>query len=237
MMDVFSGILSLIFALAMIALFAWFYVRIAHKAGYSGWWVVLMFVPIVNLVMFWVFAFANWPRLGGGGAPARAPQRAPALAAEPVPPSRPAPPPQPAATPRPRPETGGTIVDRPSRPGARREPEILPPAAAAPTWMLSGFDGDGRPVRLTFGGADLDAAEGLVIGRDSSRAHLVLADASVSRVHARLSASGDGVAVEDLDSANGSAVDGRYLESGERAEVPNGGELTFGDARLRLTRG
>lgn len=34
---------------------------IAKKAGYSRWWVLTMFVPIVNLIMIWVFAFAKWP--------------------------------------------------------------------------------------------------------------------------------------------------------------------------------
>lgn len=34
---------------------------IARKAGYSGWWSLLMIVPIVNLVMIWVFAFVKWP--------------------------------------------------------------------------------------------------------------------------------------------------------------------------------
>ncbi len=51
----------------MVALFLtvaiWLPVRILHKAGYSGWWVVLGFVPVVNIVMVWVFAFADWPRL------------------------------------------------------------------------------------------------------------------------------------------------------------------------------
>jgi uncharacterized membrane protein YhaH (DUF805 family) len=41
----------------------WLPVRILHKAGYSGWWVILAFVPVVNIVMVWVFAFADWPRL------------------------------------------------------------------------------------------------------------------------------------------------------------------------------
>ena len=34
---------------------------IARKAGYSGWWSLLMIIPVVNLVMIWVFAFAKWP--------------------------------------------------------------------------------------------------------------------------------------------------------------------------------
>ena len=38
-------------------------VMILRKAGYSGWWCLLGFVPIVNIVMFWVFAFADWPNL------------------------------------------------------------------------------------------------------------------------------------------------------------------------------
>jgi uncharacterized membrane protein YhaH (DUF805 family) len=38
-------------------------VMILRKAGYSGWWCLLGFVPIVNIVMIWVFAFADWPNL------------------------------------------------------------------------------------------------------------------------------------------------------------------------------
>jgi len=36
-------------------------VNILRKAGYSGWWVVLWFVPFVNVIILWVFAFARWP--------------------------------------------------------------------------------------------------------------------------------------------------------------------------------
>lgn len=34
---------------------------IAKKAGYSGWWVLTLAIPWVNLIMIWVFAFAKWP--------------------------------------------------------------------------------------------------------------------------------------------------------------------------------
>lgn len=37
------------------------YVAIIRKAGYSGWWVLTMFVPVLNIVMLVVFAFAEWP--------------------------------------------------------------------------------------------------------------------------------------------------------------------------------
>lgn len=36
-------------------------VKILHKAGYSGWWTILAFVPLLNLIGLWVFAFASWP--------------------------------------------------------------------------------------------------------------------------------------------------------------------------------
>jgi hypothetical protein len=33
------------------------------KAGYSGWWSLLMLIPIVNLITLYVFAFSDWPAL------------------------------------------------------------------------------------------------------------------------------------------------------------------------------
>ncbi|WP_374652876.1 hypothetical protein [Dongia sp.] len=37
------------------------YVRIIQKAGYSGWWILVGIVPLLNLVMLWVFALTTWP--------------------------------------------------------------------------------------------------------------------------------------------------------------------------------
>jgi len=47
------------------------YVLIIRKAGYSGWWVLIMLIPLVNFIMLWVFALARWPveeRAAGIGA-------------------------------------------------------------------------------------------------------------------------------------------------------------------------
>ena len=38
-------------------------IKIVRKAGYSGWWCILLLFPIVNLIMLWIFAFARWPNL------------------------------------------------------------------------------------------------------------------------------------------------------------------------------
>jgi hypothetical protein len=40
----------------------WLISRAVSKSGISGWWALLGLIPIVNLVMLWVFAFARWPR-------------------------------------------------------------------------------------------------------------------------------------------------------------------------------
>lgn len=39
----------------------WAPVRIIRRSGYSGWWVLIGLVPVVNLVMFYVFAFKESP--------------------------------------------------------------------------------------------------------------------------------------------------------------------------------
>lgn len=43
----------------------WLNIRILNKAGYSGWWSAILFIPFVNIVMIWVFAFSKWPSLNG----------------------------------------------------------------------------------------------------------------------------------------------------------------------------
>ena len=34
---------------------------ILRKAGFSIWWVLLLFIPVVNGISIWVFAFIEWP--------------------------------------------------------------------------------------------------------------------------------------------------------------------------------
>ena len=44
-------------------------VRIVRRAGFSGWWVLIILVPVVNLLAFWYFAFGEWPALRSGRRP------------------------------------------------------------------------------------------------------------------------------------------------------------------------
>jgi len=55
-----SGI-GITIAIVVWLIFAIAYIRIIQKAGYSGWWILIALVPIVNVVMFLVFAYSRWP--------------------------------------------------------------------------------------------------------------------------------------------------------------------------------
>ena len=53
---VMASVYIVIIVLAIVA-----YARIIRRTGYSGWWVFSMFVPVLNLVMFVLFAVKEWP--------------------------------------------------------------------------------------------------------------------------------------------------------------------------------
>ncbi len=57
------SMLMVIAVLAFAAFTMWLIVRILHKAGLSGWWGLITLLPVVNLIMLWVFAFTRWPAL------------------------------------------------------------------------------------------------------------------------------------------------------------------------------
>ncbi|RQZ11470.1 hypothetical protein DIE15_25895 [Burkholderia sp. Bp9031] len=52
---------QLLVSLVLVAIVVYPYVRIVRRTGHSGWWILTMFVPVLNFVMLWVFAFARWP--------------------------------------------------------------------------------------------------------------------------------------------------------------------------------
>ncbi len=39
--------------------------RILGRLGFSKWLTILAFIPVVNVVALWIFAFARWPRTVG----------------------------------------------------------------------------------------------------------------------------------------------------------------------------
>ena len=60
------GVIQLIMLLIIpitLGLTLWGAFRVVQRAGYSGGWAFILLVPLVNLVMLYVFAFADWPAL------------------------------------------------------------------------------------------------------------------------------------------------------------------------------
>jgi pSer/pThr/pTyr-binding forkhead associated (FHA) protein len=58
----------------------------------------------------------------------------------------------------------------------------------------------------------------------------------VSRRHARLSAKGEHLVIEDLQSANGTYVGGRRLSPGQPTELAEGTTVTLADVSLKLSK-
>jgi len=58
----FAGLGLLLFVyLALLVLSILAAVNVVSKAGYSGWWVLITFVPLVGMVFVFIFAFSKWP--------------------------------------------------------------------------------------------------------------------------------------------------------------------------------
>lgn len=57
-----TNLLIMLIAAIIVVIPFW---RIFSKAGYSGWLSILMVIPIVNIIMLYFLAFADWPIFKG----------------------------------------------------------------------------------------------------------------------------------------------------------------------------
>jgi hypothetical protein len=91
---------------------------------------------------------------------------------------------------------------------------------------------DDRPVVLSLvrPGETIALADGLRIGRNDDN-DVVIADGRVSRHHARIVADGGGFAIEDLQSSNGTFVDGAQVQ---RARLQAGSSIVVGETVLAI---
>jgi pSer/pThr/pTyr-binding forkhead associated (FHA) protein len=108
-------------------------------------------------------------------------------------------------------------------------------------WMLSGFDPSGRAVQFELRppAPNGHAADGTTwtIGRDRNRAQFVIDDDSVSGAHAQIIYDvRQGLSLRDLGSTNGTRLDGTVLGTRIAPLSDTGQEITFGAAKLRLSR-
>lgn len=50
-----------IFFILSVVIFGVPIAKILTRAGWSRWWTIVFFVPLLNLIILWVFAFGRWP--------------------------------------------------------------------------------------------------------------------------------------------------------------------------------
>jgi pSer/pThr/pTyr-binding forkhead associated (FHA) protein len=137
------------------------------------------------------------------------------------------------------------VVEKP----ASRVPGVAAPVTGQLTgpatgdgWMLSGFDPSGRALQFELrpavdpkSGRDLPAT--WTFGRDPARANFIIDDGSVSSLHAQLMYNpGEALMLRDINSMNGTQLDGESIGKRTVKLAGTGNEISFGLATLRLSR-
>lgn len=122
----------------------------------------------------------------------------------------------------------GEILQAAGRPGA---------GELEAGWALTGTDGRNGRLRLLIGESRLSQAYlGLTIGRHPALCELVVEDPTVSRRHARIGRDSDGLFVEDVNSLNGTVVDGQPLQPFTPTRLHEGQSLLLGEVVLTVER-
>ena len=112
---------------------------------------------------------------------------------------------------------------------------IYVPQTNPSRWVMSGFDFNGHVVRLTFSEDSPKLMNvGLYIGRDAGACELHMNDPSVSRKHAKLFKDQGAIWIQDLDSANGTVVNGLSMKPNHPVKLPTQGEVAFGAVELTI---
>jgi hypothetical protein len=104
-------------------------------------------------------------------------------------------------------------------------------------WVLKGTDGEGNAIRLILGETELAQAYlGLTVGRHPALCDRVVADAGVSRRHLRFGMVEGALHLEDLNSLNGTLLDGREIPRFQPVPVSPGQKIVLGNATLVVSR-
>ena len=224
---------------AYVGLGIWLTLRILTRTGFPWWWAPIVWLPGIigliprleflgilaaplPLILTWLFAYTEWPSMLNTASIGWRSRR---LQSEVL--DRPSADAEPAFEPR-------SYETQLLGTGSVSNPDSL---FTARGWLLSGFDESGRIVRLEIRDDDLlDTNEGMIVGRHPQLAQLVVSDDSVSRRHARLRMKNKRLIVEDLESANGTIVNGEKLLPRKGFAVRRGATVEFGAVKLTVSR-
>lgn len=107
-------------------------------------------------------------------------------------------------------------------------------AASVPSVFLDGTDGDGLAVGVRVPGRVIAEDAGAVVGRSPFDCAVVIDHKEVSRRHFRLCRQGDGVSIVDLDSTNGTVLNGADLPPNVPVPLPDSSVLNLGGLKLTV---
>lgn len=108
-------------------------------------------------------------------------------------------------------------------------------ASQFPSIFVEGRDDKGRSVAIQIPGRTIAASNGAVVGRSPLNSTTVIDHDAVSRQHFRLSARGKSVQIEDLNSTNGTRVNGTRLIPGRAVPLDSGAKLEIGNLKMSVS--
>ena len=105
-----------------------------------------------------------------------------------------------------------------------------------PAVVLAGFDGAGKKLRIAVPSRGASASGGgYVVGRHGALVDQVVADANISRRHARITVEHGRCAIEDLNSKNGTRVNGVRLVAFEPAAITAGDKIHLATIEMQVS--
>jgi pSer/pThr/pTyr-binding forkhead associated (FHA) protein len=104
-------------------------------------------------------------------------------------------------------------------------------------WVLRGSRADGEPIKLVFGETELARAYlGLTVGRHPALCDRVIDDPGVSRRHLRVGMAKGRLFAEDLNSLNGTVLDGEEVAPFQPEPLSPEQVLVLGQVVLTVSR-
>lgn len=104
-------------------------------------------------------------------------------------------------------------------------------------WVLTGSRGDGDPIKLVFGETELSRAYlGVTVGRHPALCDRVIDDPGISRRHLRVGIAEGRLFAEDLNSLNGTVLDGEEILPFQPVPLSPDQVLTLGRVVLSVSR-
>lgn len=195
------GVTSMLFTLAMVIPSISVGVRRLHDTDRSGWWILLSYVPLVNLVYL---VFMCLPGSAGENQ----------------------------YGPNPLDGNHSKSIANP----IRTETTIVEDETHQLLVKLSGFDQRGLPFSMEVQDSSILRGRGYVIGRSRNFSDFAVDHERISRAHVHFTYGNGSLYVADLNSANGTFLNGIQLRAFSKTRVNPSDELRLADITLAVSR-